>query len=366
MDQIVRKALRFDRFVLDLMRGSLLASGQEIDLRPKTFQVLTHLALNAGRLVPKHELIEAVWPDVTVTDESLVQCIRELRQKLGDDDHRLIRTLPRRGYLLDASLAHCDDQPLPPKRPGFLQELLALARRLRPPSGVLSRLRAGKRRIWMSTGSLACVLLGAAYLLLQTPAPTAVRGHVLAHLPPVSELFTEGEAKRVAAIAASKELPLPAFQIFKPAQDVPESVRRFIGIWVSDTGWVNSNRHLMLIVTYVDRDGAAEGYVVDGPPQPGSYVQSTASAKPFKAQISGRSLLYGTAKRQRSASLTMENRIEFKLSRQDGTSGVVSLDPVWILVDAERVAERVHPLTDVGGKEQSALQSPGERVSPKP
>jgi DNA-binding winged helix-turn-helix (wHTH) protein len=338
MDQIVRKALRFDRFVLDLTRGSLLAGGQEIDLRPKTFQVLTHLALNAGRLVPKHELIEAVWPDVTVTDESLVQCIRDLRQKLGDTDHRLIKTLPRRGYLLDATLAHCDAQPPPPERVGFLQQLLALAKRLRPPSDVLGRFPAGRGRIWLAAGGLACVLLAAAHLLLPMPAPTAGRGQGLAHLPPATELFTEGDARRVAAVAASKELPLPAFQIFEPAQDVPKSVRHFVGVWVSDTGWVNSNRQLMLIVTYVDRDGGAEGYVVDGPPQPGSYVQSPASAKPFKAQIVGRSLLYGAAKRERSASLTMENRIEFKLRRRDGTSGVVSLDPVWTLADAERAA----------------------------
>jgi hypothetical protein len=95
---------------------------------------------------------------------------------------------------------------------------------------------------------------------------------------------------------------------------------------------------MMLIVTHVQRDGAAEGYVVDGPPQPRSHMQSPASATPFKAQVSGRTLFYGTEKSQRSASLTMQNRIEFKLKWQDGTSGLVSLDPVWTLTDAERAA----------------------------
>src|SRR5260370_4681607 len=104
MDHIVHRVLRFDRFALDLARGCLRAGDQEIDLRPKTFEVLCYLAENAGRLVRKQELFEAVWPNVSVYDDSLVQCIRELRQKLGDDDRRLIKTVSRRGYLLDATV----------------------------------------------------------------------------------------------------------------------------------------------------------------------------------------------------------------------------------------------------------------------
>lgn len=104
MDHIVYRVLRFERFSLDSARGCLRTSDQEIRLRPKTFEVLCYLAQNAGRLVPKQELFEAVWPKVTVCDDSLVQCIRELRQKLGDDDRRLIKTVSRRGYLLDTTV----------------------------------------------------------------------------------------------------------------------------------------------------------------------------------------------------------------------------------------------------------------------
>src|SRR5687767_3827545 len=111
MDQIVPRLLRFDRFALDLTRGCLRAGDQEIALRPKAFEVLRYFAENDGRLVSKQELFEAVWPNVTVTDDTLVQCIRELRDKLGDTDHRLIRTVPRRGYLLDATGTQPDDAP---------------------------------------------------------------------------------------------------------------------------------------------------------------------------------------------------------------------------------------------------------------
>jgi formylglycine-generating enzyme required for sulfatase activity/DNA-binding winged helix-turn-helix (wHTH) protein len=102
MGDIVHKVLWFDRFALDLARGCLRLGEQEIELRPKAFEVLRYLAVHAGALVPKQDLYAAVWPNITVSDDSLVQCIRELRQKLGDHEHRLIKTVSRRGYLLDA------------------------------------------------------------------------------------------------------------------------------------------------------------------------------------------------------------------------------------------------------------------------
>ena len=102
------KVLRFNAFALDLARGCLRSGSREIELRPKAFAVLCHLAQNGGRLVPKQELYQAVWPDVVVTDDSLVQCIRELREKLGDQEHQLIKTLHRRGYLLDVPVSASD------------------------------------------------------------------------------------------------------------------------------------------------------------------------------------------------------------------------------------------------------------------
>src|SRR6266446_8668935 len=99
---VMHRVLRFDRFVLDLTRGCLRAGDHDIELRPKAFEVLYHLAENAGRLVTKQELYEAVWPNVVVSDDSIAQCIRELRGKLADDNHTLIKTVSRRGYLLDA------------------------------------------------------------------------------------------------------------------------------------------------------------------------------------------------------------------------------------------------------------------------
>jgi TolB-like protein/DNA-binding winged helix-turn-helix (wHTH) protein/Tfp pilus assembly protein PilF len=98
--------LRFNQYVLDLERGCLLAGNEEVSLRPKTFEVLLHLVRNAGRLVSKDELIGAVWPTVEVTDDSLFQCVAELRRALHDNDQRLIRTVQRRGYRFEAPVLH--------------------------------------------------------------------------------------------------------------------------------------------------------------------------------------------------------------------------------------------------------------------
>ena len=101
----MRKAYDFAGYTLDLTRGSLNAGGRVIELRPKSFGLLTYLVENPGRLVPKVELLGAIWPDVTVGDESLAKCISEVRAALNDSAQRLVKTVPRRGYLLDVPVS---------------------------------------------------------------------------------------------------------------------------------------------------------------------------------------------------------------------------------------------------------------------
>ena len=98
----------FDDFSLDLNRGCLLRGTQEVKLRPKVFEALRYLVENNNRLVTKAELIGAVWPNSFVTDDSLVQCLVELRRAFGDDAARLIKTVPRRGYIFAAQVEEKD------------------------------------------------------------------------------------------------------------------------------------------------------------------------------------------------------------------------------------------------------------------
>ena len=91
---------RFAGFELDRARAELRgADGKLIKLRPKAFEMLQLFAVNTGRVMGKHELLAAIWPNVHVGDDSLFQCIRELRTALGDDRRQMIRLVSRRGYL---------------------------------------------------------------------------------------------------------------------------------------------------------------------------------------------------------------------------------------------------------------------------
>src|SRR5690242_15723286 len=93
--------LTFSSLTLDLERLSLSGVGGEIKLRPKSFEVLRYLAERAGRTISKDELLKAIWPGISVTEESLTRCISDIRLAIGDHEQCIIRTLPRRGYLFE-------------------------------------------------------------------------------------------------------------------------------------------------------------------------------------------------------------------------------------------------------------------------
>jgi adenylate cyclase len=96
---------QFNGYVLDVARGCLRTEDREVELRPKSFEVLRCLVENAGRLVTKDELFTAVWPNIVVSDEALTQCISEVREAIGDRGQTMIKTMPRRGYRFAAPVS---------------------------------------------------------------------------------------------------------------------------------------------------------------------------------------------------------------------------------------------------------------------
>ena len=324
MDPVLPKLLQFDRFALDLMRGRLRAGDREIELRPKAFEVLRHLVTNAGRLVSKRELFDVVWPNVAVTDDSLVQCIRELRDKLGDTDHRLIETVPRRGYLLNAGqprTVHENGSQTPSER-SRSPFVGSVGRRLAvwPP---VQR----KRAALVTAAIVICCLVAAGYLAARLSLPSSANA-----------LFTEDDARRIAAIAAKKELPLPVFQINRIGRDVLPEYRRFVGIWVSSTGFVNSNRQFMLVITGAEPSGILTGFTVRGPPRALSLVVKPAGATHFKARVLGDSFRYSGPNSEREVVMTADRRLEFNEVFDTGVIVRAALDPAWVLVEAEQKA----------------------------
>lgn len=98
----VRRQYSFGDFTLDLDGGFLRRRGEEVSLRPKPFEVLVYLVEHHGRVVAKGELIEAVWPGTAVMDNSLAQCLVEIRRVLADESQQVVRTVARRGYVFSA------------------------------------------------------------------------------------------------------------------------------------------------------------------------------------------------------------------------------------------------------------------------
>lgn len=83
------------------VRGLLLdAAGEMVPLRRQALEVFRYLAARADGLVTREELMRTVWGRVRVTDDSLTQCVCEIRRALGSEGRGILRTLPRRGYLL--------------------------------------------------------------------------------------------------------------------------------------------------------------------------------------------------------------------------------------------------------------------------
>jgi eukaryotic-like serine/threonine-protein kinase len=172
----LRRQYSFGEFTLDVDEGFLRRRGQEVALRPKSFEVLTYLVEHHGHLVSKAALTEAVWPDTAVSDNSLTQCLVEIRRALGDESQQLIRTVARRGYLLTAPVT----TPVQVAR----QPAVDLRRQLPvPPPGVV----APRRHVgpWLRNAAFAGVAVaGLIFLLLLRsghPAPNQLRYVQLTH-----------------------------------------------------------------------------------------------------------------------------------------------------------------------------------------
>jgi Tol biopolymer transport system component/DNA-binding winged helix-turn-helix (wHTH) protein len=95
----LRGQYSFGDYTLDLQHRVLRRGGEEVTLRFKSFEVLAYLVDHHGQLVTKAKLMEAVWRDTAVTDNSLAQCMVEIRRALDDESQQLIRTVARQGYL---------------------------------------------------------------------------------------------------------------------------------------------------------------------------------------------------------------------------------------------------------------------------
>jgi len=119
---------RFGDVVLDTTACVLTRDGREIHLSPKGLQLLTCLIEARPKALSKQALHDRVWPDTYVAESSLPVLIREIRNAVGDEQHRIIRTVHRRGYAFAGDVR----EPVPPGALPTSRHLLFVDDRITP------------------------------------------------------------------------------------------------------------------------------------------------------------------------------------------------------------------------------------------
>ncbi len=100
--QRVRRRWSFANCVFDEASWSLSVNGQRVAVETKPLELLRALLADAGNLVTKDELLDRIWPNVTVVEASLPTAVHKLRLALNDESGAaaIIETVPRAGYRL--------------------------------------------------------------------------------------------------------------------------------------------------------------------------------------------------------------------------------------------------------------------------
>jgi DNA-binding winged helix-turn-helix (wHTH) protein/TolB-like protein/tetratricopeptide (TPR) repeat protein len=174
----------FGEFRLDVVRRLLSRAGAPVPLTTKAFDVLAVLVQNAGAIVTKDQLLDAVWPDCSVEESNLTVAVSILRKTLGEhpQEHRYIVTVPGRGYRFVAPVRAVEPEDTP--------ALIAVPEADTMPALVLDEARAItvlpprlSSRWDFRTAALLVVACSAAAPYVFTRTETAPRPQSIAVLP---------------------------------------------------------------------------------------------------------------------------------------------------------------------------------------
>src|SRR5689334_16184840 len=94
------------RFLIDPQKNTVkdLSSGDESRIEQRLMKVLTMLVANPGKLVSREHIVREIWNDYGGADEAVTQAVSFLRKILHDKDKKIIETIPKKGYVLNASI----------------------------------------------------------------------------------------------------------------------------------------------------------------------------------------------------------------------------------------------------------------------
>ena len=113
MERPTTTLLRIGDWCVNPTSGQISREGETARLEVRTMRLLVCLAEHAGEVVSIDDLLNQVWPEVTVTPDSVYQAVASLRRLLGDDSKQptYIATVPRLGYRMVATVSPWTDEP---------------------------------------------------------------------------------------------------------------------------------------------------------------------------------------------------------------------------------------------------------------
>src|SRR3984957_20673438 len=138
MSSLTSNLYEFDEFRLDPQNRVLKRGATAVSLTPKAFDVLLLLIQNAGTLVTKDELMQAVWPGSFMEESNLTQTIFMVRKALDETaDRRYILTVQGEGYRFlvpVTELATVEPEPKPEKEAPVLPPVANAGHEVQSPS----------------------------------------------------------------------------------------------------------------------------------------------------------------------------------------------------------------------------------------
>jgi DNA-binding winged helix-turn-helix (wHTH) protein/TolB-like protein len=173
-----RDLWRFGECEFDDLRFQLFVNGQPVELERKPLELLRYLLSRSGEVVRKEELLDAVWPGLTVVDASLATAVSKLRKVLGDQE--VIQTVPRVGYRIAVPVSQV------PRQEGFNghERPQPAADTPAPATGRIPHpRRAGHRLLWTGSGIALVIAVSIGLVASRYRKPGPAQPSVVAILP---------------------------------------------------------------------------------------------------------------------------------------------------------------------------------------
>jgi TolB-like protein/DNA-binding winged helix-turn-helix (wHTH) protein len=276
MQRSTRTALRIGDWRVDPISGEIARNGQPSRVELRTMRLLECLAEHAGETVSIDELLNRVWPDVTVSPDSVYQAVATLRRTLGDDPKNpiYIATVPRLGYRLVAAVGPWDDEPVASMTapaasvPGASPEVA--------PQGAGSRLRS--RLLWAGAAVIVALLAAGFFFrerlavrrttsAIAAPAPAQKSVAVLPFLDLTEGMKNEEFADGMTEELIDKLSKVPGLRVpsataaffFKNKQVAPGDIAKSLGVGYVLDGSVRKSGQRLRVAARLMR--ADNGYV---------------------------------------------------------------------------------------------------------